>query len=236
VLARPIEWSEAVTTVRTSTQLAALNAALGGGFAEGSSVIVSGESGSGKTSLVMQIATVMVEAILASSEQARERIQFRAREMRLCRGVPLVCSRDLKEILRAAQGKRFLGLDSLNELIGDAQENARTLTTWSRETGASVLCVAQLVSNGRIGGGSKIPYMYDTRLELIGSSIGGTERRILRTHKNRHGPEGFWALDLSADGWHDTDSGANQVAPPAPAPVPFFLMQAPPVTGERDDE
>jgi len=69
--------------------------------------------------------------------------------MRLCRGVPLVCSRDLKEILRAS-GQEILGLDSLNELIGDAQENARTLTTWSRETGASVLCVAQLVSNAEL--------------------------------------------------------------------------------------
>jgi predicted ATP-dependent serine protease len=234
-LVRPIEWNDHETTIRTKTGLLALDAALGGGggLAHGSSVVLTGEPGTGKTSLGMVLASAVENALLSSSEQSRGTIESRAKEMRLARGVPLICSRDLNEILKAARGKRFLGIDSLNELLGDPQENARRITSWAREADASVVCIAQLVSNGRIGGGSKIAYLFDTRIEIVRSSE-NDGCRYLRVRKNRYGGEGCWKLLLGTDGWRDAESGAEQVRPPA-AVVPVQFIMAPPGPGERND-
>jgi hypothetical protein len=153
-------------------------------------------------------------------------------------GVALVCLTDLQQILDNANGREFLFLDSLHGCDGRADQNARLLLRWARDSGTTVVCIAQLVHSGRVAGGRSIVHNFDATIEVHAHEDDRDEWRGIHVPKNRWGVRGTWGLELGATGWYDGPTGAERIPTPAPPPPTLFLRPPEPlaVTPPDSDE
>ncbi len=187
---------------RTSIGIGELDRVLGGGLVEGSVVLIGGDPGIGKSTLLLQMLGALGERLSGLYVTGEESLaQVAARAQRL--GLPLAPLRALAETCveriiehAAAQKPRVLIVDSIQTIwtevltaapgsVSQVRESAAKLTRFAKETGVSVFLVGHVTKEGGIAGPRVLEHMVDAVLYFEGES--GSRFRVLRAFKNRFG-------------------------------------------------
>ena len=190
--------------VRVSTRIGELDRVLGGGLVEGSVVLVGGDPGIGKSTLLLQAVALMaaqVPALYVTGEESLAQVAARAQRL----GLPLdnlhalaeTCvEKILAQIAAAQPSPRLLVADSIQTLwtelltaapgsVSQVRESAARLVRFAKETGTSVFLVGHVTKDGGIAGPRVLEHMVDAVLYFEGES--GSRFRVLRAFKNRFG-------------------------------------------------
>ncbi|UTW57530.1 DNA repair protein RadA [Kordiimonas sp. SCSIO 12603] len=189
---------------RLLTGISELDRALGGGLVPGSAILIGGDPGIGKSTLLLQamgeLANKGEDCIYISGEEATAQVQMRANRLGL-KGAPLKlgCETSLRDILTTLdEGKppKVVVIDSIQTLFADHVESApgtvsqvrvcaHELISFAKRRGTVVLIVGHVTKDGQIAGPRVLEHMVDTVLYFEGDR--GHQFRILRAVKNRFG-------------------------------------------------
>ena len=189
---------------RTASGNAELDRVLGGGLVKGSALLVGGDPGIGKSTLLLQAAARFAKAglsvIYVSGEEAAGQIRMRAARLGLENApVLLAAETALTDIIATLEAEKpdLVIVDSIQTVWSDAVESApgsvaqvRTaahdLTRFAKLRGSAVIMVGHVTKDGQLAGPRVVEHMVDTVLYFEGER--GHQFRILRSVKNRFGP------------------------------------------------
>lgn len=185
---------------RTSTYMEELDRVLGGGVVEGSLVLVGGEPGIGKSTLLLQLAVRLDKKILyVSGEESTEQIKMRADRIgTLSKACFLYAETNLSEVLKQIDKLKpaIVIIDSIQTLHSDRVESSigsisqvkectSQLMKFAKQTNTAVMLIGHVNKDGAIAGPKVLEHMVDTVLQFEGDRH--LSYRILRTIKNRFG-------------------------------------------------
>ena len=202
---------------RASTGLAELDRVLGGGLVPASAVLVGGDPGIGKSTLLLQAAASFARAgrkcLYISGEEAAAQIRMRAQRLNLADApVTLAAETNLRDILTTLDAERpaLAVIDSIQTMWLDSVESApgsvaqvraaaHELVTFAKRRGVAVILVGHVTKDGQIAGPRVVEHMVDTVLYFEGER--GHQFRILRAVKNRFGPaDEIGVFEMTGDG------------------------------------
>ena len=201
----PVRLSDVVSSPgnRFRTGLNELDFVLGGGIVPGSLVLVGGEPGVGKSTLLLQCATSLeaegVRTLYVSGEESPEQIRLRADRLGTTAGAVHVLGETRLEAMihhAAALGARVVIVDSIqtsytDELegapgnVGQVRECAARLMRFAKDQGPAVVLVGHVTKGGGIAGPRTLEHIVDTVLYFEGEAT--LDFRVLRAVKNRFG-------------------------------------------------
>ena len=199
--AKRLDQIEAGSLTRWDTKDKELNRTLGGGLVRGSVILLAGQPGIGKSTLLLQLALQLpVEKTLyISGEESEEQIKLRA--LRLNKPLDhcfLLAENRLDLILTEAarlkpavviidsvQTLTTPELDSAPGTISQIRECSNELIRYAKETGTPIFLIGHITKDGDIAGPKLLEHMVDTVLQFEGEKH--YAYRILRTQKNRFG-------------------------------------------------
>lgn len=188
---------------RWRTGLNELDFVLGGGIVPGSMVLVGGEPGIGKSTLLLQVAarleTAGLSTLYASGEESARQVKLRADRIGPeAAEVSLIGETNLETILATAGEKNpsVLIVDSIQTVytgdlegapgnVGQVRECAARLMRYAKESGTAVFVVGHVTKGGGIAGPKTLEHIVDTVLYFEGE--GSLDHRLLRATKNRFG-------------------------------------------------
>lgn len=188
------------TTIRLDTTDGELNRVLGGGIVPGSLVLIGGQPGIGKSTLMLQIALRLPAKILyVSGEESEEQIKMRADRIGKPRSECFILTEtNTSKILAQAQDlqPQLLVVDSIQTLssphlesapgsVSQVRECAAELLRFSKETNIPVFLIGHINKEGEIAGPKLLEHIVDCVLQFEGDRH--NTYRILRTLKNRFG-------------------------------------------------
>ncbi len=211
---------------RIVTGMPELDRVTGGGIVPGSALLIGGEPGIGKSTLLLQVSAAFAKAgrrtIYFSGEEAAAQVRLRAERLGLSEApVSLASETNLANILATlSDGKRpdLIVIDSIQTLWADAIEAApgtvsqvraatQSLIRFAKQTGSALLLVGHVTKEGQIAGPKVVEHMVDTVLYFEGDR--GHPFRILRSVKNRFGAtDEIGVFEMAA-------SGLREVANPS---------------------
>ncbi len=197
----PLDAVDPAEGARSPSGLAEVDRVLGGGIMRGSSVLIGGEPGIGKSTLLLQIAALAGSpgrVLYISGEESAAQIRLRADRLGLMReGLEVLCTGDLAEALATLDRMKpvLFVVDSLQTLAsvdagsvpGTANQVkycALELSDWAREHGSGCFLVAHVTKDGLIAGPKAAEHTVDVVLMFEQSD---TDVRFLRSTKNRFG-------------------------------------------------
>ena len=187
---------------RISTKDTELDRVLGGGMVPGSLILIGGEPGIGKSTLMLQVALMLKgrKALYISGEESDQQIKMRADRL----SVPasdttwLLPETNTRNIFTAADGLKpeVMVIDSIQTLyspmlegvagsVGQVRQCAAELLKYAKETETIVFLVGHITKDGMLAGPKVLEHMVDTVLQFEGDRH--LSYRILRTVKNRFG-------------------------------------------------
>ncbi len=211
---------------RIQSKIDELDRVTGGGFVRGSALLVGGDPGIGKSTLLMQAAAALAKSghrvVYVSGEEAVAQVRLRAQRLGAADApVELAAETNIEDILATiSEGKRpdLVILDSIQTLWTDLAESAPGTVTqvrasaqkmirYAKSTGAAIVLVGHVTKDGQIAGPRVVEHMVDGVLYFEGE--GGHHYRILRTVKNRFGPtDEIGVFEMS-------ETGLREVANPS---------------------
>lgn len=183
-----------------------LDRVLGGGLVPGSALLVGGDPGIGKSTILLQAAAAFsrasYQAIYFSGEEASAQVRMRAVRLGLADApMRLGAETNLRNILTTLDAERpdVAVIDSIQTLWSDTVEAApgsvaqvraaaHELVTFAKKRGVAVILVGHVTKDGQIAGPRVVEHMVDCVLYFEGER--GHQFRILRSVKNRFGPSG----------------------------------------------
>jgi DNA repair protein RadA/Sms len=189
---------------RWETGIAELDRVAGGGVVRGAAVLLAGEPGIGKSTLVLQLLDaaqrVGRSALLCTGEESLAQVALRASRLRLKRDALRACATTSVEAVVSAMRSEqpdVLVVDSIQTLgtadadgaagsVVQVRECAAELVRSAKETGAVVVLVGHVTKEGTVAGPKTLEHMVDVVLTLEGDRSGLV--RLLRASKNRFGP------------------------------------------------
>ncbi|MBK0397679.1 DNA repair protein RadA [Limibaculum sp. M0105] len=189
---------------RAASRIGELDRVLGGGLVPGSAVLVGGDPGIGKSTLLLQataaFATAGARTVYVSGEEAMAQVRMRAMRLGLSDAdVQLAAETNLRDILTTLDELRpdLVVIDSIQTMWADNVESApgsvaqvrataHELTSFAKRRGSAVIMVGHVTKEGQIAGPRVVEHMVDTVLYFEGER--GHQFRILRAVKNRFGP------------------------------------------------
>jgi DNA repair protein RadA/Sms len=190
---------------RFSSGISELDRVTGGGVVPGSAILIGGEPGIGKSTLLLQVAAHLARrggrSIYFSGEEAVAQVRLRAERLGLADAqVGLASETNLSNILATLGDDRppdLVVIDSIQTLWADTLDAApgtvsqvraaaQSLIRYAKMAGAVLLLVGHVTKDGQIAGPKVIEHMVDTVLYFEGDR--GLPYRILRAVKNRFGP------------------------------------------------
>src|SRR6201984_453888 len=196
---------EAQDAPRLPSGIAELDRVTGGGFVRGSVVLVGGEPGIGKSTLLLQLAATLSRtgrrAIYFSGEEAAAQVRLRAERLGLSDAPVQLASEtsveDIVSTLSEGAVPRLIVIDSIQTMWTDTVESApgtvtqvrasaQALIRFAKKTGAAIILVGHVTKDGQIAGPRVVEHMVDAVLSFEGE--GSQQFRILRSIKNRFGP------------------------------------------------
>jgi DNA repair protein RadA/Sms len=209
---------------RLPTGLTELDRVLGGGLVPGSAVLVGGEPGIGKSTLLLQAAAKLAEGgvrvIYLSGEEAPAQVRMRAARLGLAAApVALGTETNLANIiatLGSGAPPALIVIDSVQTLWSEGVEAApgtisqlrgcaSALISHAKASGSTLVLVGHVTKDGQIAGPKVIEHMVDTVVSFEGLS--GHQFRILRAMKNRFGPtDEIGVFEMRTDGLKEVDN------------------------------
>jgi DNA repair protein RadA/Sms len=201
---RPLAEVEMEGPERLALPLEEFSRVLGGGLVPGSLVLVGGEPGIGKSTLLLQVAALMAEAtdrsvLYVSGEESARQVRMRANRLGLdTNGVFVLTETSLEAILHHADRVEpaVLVVDSIQTVssgdltsaagsISQVRQAAARLQWWAKAGDAAVFLVGHVTKEGAIAGPKVLEHIVDTVLYLEGDPF--HTYRLLRSTKNRFG-------------------------------------------------
>ncbi len=211
---------------RIRSGIAEFDRVTGGGFVRGSTLLVGGDPGIGKSTLLLQVAGALASSgrsvVYVSGEEAVAQIRLRAERLSLTQApVKIAAETSVEDILATLAVDRppaLLIVDSIQTLWTDLADSApgtvtqvraasQALIRYAKQTGTAVVFVGHVTKDGQIAGPRVVEHMVDGVLYFEGE--GGHHFRILRAVKNRFGPTDEIGV------FEMTGSGLGEVANPS---------------------
>ncbi|NEX45702.1 DNA repair protein RadA [Pseudotabrizicola algicola] len=189
---------------RASSGIDELDRVLGGGLVPASAILVGGDPGIGKSTLLLQAAASFarmgLKILYISGEEASAQVRMRAQRLGLQEApVHLGAETNLRDILTTLDAERpalaiidsiqTMWLDTVEAAPGSVSQvraAAHELVTFAKKRGVAVVLVGHVTKEGQIAGPRVVEHMVDTVLYFEGER--GHQFRILRAVKNRFGP------------------------------------------------
>ncbi|MBD3765461.1 MAG: DNA repair protein RadA [Rhodobacterales bacterium] len=189
---------------RAASGLGELDRVLGGGLVPGSAILVGGDPGIGKSTLLLQAAAAFagrgLSCVYVSGEEAAAQVRMRAQRLGLGQApVRLGAVTALRDILTTLDAERpdLAILDSIQTLwldtveaapgsVAQVRAAAHEVVSFAKRRGTAVILVGHVTKEGQIAGPRVVEHMVDTVLYFEGER--GHQFRILRAVKNRFGP------------------------------------------------
>jgi len=189
---------------RAASGIAELDRVLGGGLVPASAILVGGDPGIGKSTLLLQAAASFarkgLSCLYISGEEAAAQVRMRAQRLNLGDApVRLGAETNLRDILTTldAERPRLAIIDSIQTMwldtveaapgsVAQVRAAAHELVTFAKKRGVAVVLVGHVTKEGQIAGPRVVEHMVDTVLYFEGER--GHQFRILRAVKNRFGP------------------------------------------------
>ncbi len=220
---------------RRATGIAEVDRLLGGGLVPGSVLLLGGEPGIGKSTLVLQMAGSLAASVAsepgdgsvlyASAEESTSQLHLRAARLGLTGGpadgsLSVLAGTEVAAIIAAASMTRpsLLVVDSIQTVeadgldgppgsVGQVRESASQLGAFAREAGVPVLLVGHVTKDGTLAGPRTLEHLVDAVVMLEGDRYGSL--RLLRALKNRHGStEEVGVMEMTATGLHEVQDTA----------------------------
>ncbi len=212
---------------RISLPFRELDRVLGGGIVPGSLVLIGGDPGIGKSTLLLQMAQAVAEdrgpVLYVSGEESPQQVKVRARRLGI-RGARLLllAETDLERVLaRLAETRPALAIvDSIQTMylsgvpstagsVAQVRECALRLMQWAKATGTPIFLAGHVTKDGAIAGPRVLEHMVDVVLYLEGEAF--SQFRVLRGVKNRFGSTNEVGI------FEMGDAGLAEVANPSEA-------------------
>lgn len=189
---------------RAGSGIAELDRVLGGGLVPASAILVGGDPGIGKSTLLLQaaasFATNGLKCLYISGEEASAQVRMRAQRLGLTSApVGLGAETNLRDILTTLDAERpdLAVIDSIQTMwldtveaapgsVSQVRAAAHELVTFAKKRGVAIILVGHVTKEGQIAGPRVVEHMVDTVLYFEGER--GHQFRILRAVKNRFGP------------------------------------------------
>lgn len=222
--ATAVSLDEARDTIgpRFHTGWGEIDRVLGGGLVEGSVILLGGEPGVGKSTLLLQVAGFMAgrggSVLVASAEESAHQVAMRAKRLGIDGGsIQLVSDDDTDAIAALAEKVRpdFLIVDSIQTVgvrdlsgapggVAQVRESAARLVRLAKESNIPVVLVGHVTKDGGLAGPKLLEHMVDVVLYLEGDPDRGF--RVLRSLKNRFGPTHVSGMfDMQNEGLVEVD-------------------------------
>ncbi len=213
-------------TPRLSTQLPNLDRVLGGGLVEGSVVLVGGEPGIGKSTLLLQAANALARmrpVLYVSGEESPRQIALRAQRLGTTNeNIHLFSETSVERIIAETEKMNPIAVivDSIQTVhtssnssmpgsVGQVRDSAGVLMSAAKRLGVPFFLIGHITKEGTIAGPKALEHIVDTVLYFEGEKF--QNYRVIRACKNRFGPVNEVAIYEMHDG------GLEEVANPSAA-------------------
>ncbi|MBT4123256.1 MAG: DNA repair protein RadA, partial [Candidatus Ruthia sp.] len=186
---------------RLSTGLTELDRTLGGGLVDGSVVLIGGDPGIGKSTLILQAMAAINKTdttLYVSGEESAEQISDRAVRLGIHEDILLLSETHLEKIIKLAKEvkPKVIVIDSIQTMVTDGSTSApgsvtqvrdcaAQLTQFAKQTNTILLMIGHVTKGGALAGPRILEHMVDAVLYFEGDA--GGRYRIIRAVKNRFG-------------------------------------------------
>jgi DNA repair protein RadA/Sms len=221
-------------TARRKSGIAELDRVCGGGLVPGSALLIGGDPGIGKSTLLLQAMAALalgksgspLDCAYISGEESLDQVRLRAVRLNVSTAPVLLAAatsiRDIISTLDHAKGPQVVAIDSIQTMyldtldsapgtVSQVRASAQELIRLAKSRGFTVILVGHVTKEGTIAGPRVLEHMVDTVLYFEGER--GHQFRILRAVKNRYGPTDEIGV------FEMTDAGLAEV----PNPSALFL-------------
>ncbi len=200
---------------RIVTQDGELNRVLGGGIVRGSLILIGGEPGIGKSTLMLQIALSLspLKVLYVTGEESEQQIKMRAERLNFTSKTCFILAETNTQnifkqienlqpdvlIVDSVQTLHTAFLESASGSVGQVRESTGELMRFAKESGTPVFLIGHITKDGSLAGPKVLEHMTDTVLQFEGDRH--LVYRILRTTKNRYGSTSELGIyEMRADG------------------------------------
>jgi DNA repair protein RadA/Sms len=188
---------------RRKTGIGEFDRVTGGGLVPASALLIGGDPGIGKSTLLLQVAALLTKSakcLYVTGEEAVDQVRMRAQRLGLAgAAVELAAATNVRDIVETIDRNRFDiavidsiqtmyldNLDSAPGTVAQVRASAQELIRAAKKRGTCLLLVGHVTKEGQIAGPRVLEHMVDTVLYFEGDR--GHSFRILRAVKNRFGP------------------------------------------------
>ena len=209
---------------RTDTHMSELNRVLGGGLVAGSVVLIGGDPGIGKSTLLLQVMASLsqtTKVLYVTGEESIKQISARSKRLGLKdEAIKVLTETSVDRIINTAQKEqpKVMVIDSIQTIytevsssapgsVSQVRESAAQLVRFAKQMGVAMFLVGHVTKEGAIAGPRVLEHMVDTVLYFEGDA--GSRFRVIRAMKNRFGAVnelGVFAM---------TESGLKEVSNPS---------------------
>jgi DNA repair protein RadA/Sms len=187
---------------RMSTGLEEFDRVLGGGVVRGSVVLIGGDPGIGKSTLVLQAVAALsqdVPSLYVTGEESLAQVSARAERLGVSAPrMQLFAETQVEKVLEVAQQQKpqVMVIDSVQTVyteqlqsapgaVGQLRESTAALVRYAKQSGTAIFLIGHVTKEGTLAGPRVLEHMVDTVLYFEGDS--GSRYRVLRAMKNRFG-------------------------------------------------
>ena len=192
---------------RTSTKISELDRVLGGGIVSGQVILLAGEPGIGKSTLLLQLSEKLGSVLYVSGEESASQVALRASRLGVnSKKIDFLESTDVDDVIAAATQSAVV-VDSIQTMVtsdltglpgsvGQVRECAFRLVRFAKASNTPVFIVGHVTKEGSVAGPAVLAHIVDTVLWFEGDKT--LTLRLLRAYKNRFGPTdevGIFTMD-----------------------------------------
>lgn len=186
---------------RLTTGLSELDRTLGGGLVDGSVVLIGGDPGIGKSTLILQALAAINRSnatLYVSGEESAEQVSERAIRLGIKADILFISETHLEKILKLSKEvqPKVIVIDSIQTMVTDlsisvpgsvsqVRDCAAQLTQYTKQTHTILIMIGHVTKGGALAGPRILEHMVDTVLYFEGDA--GGRYRVIRAVKNRYG-------------------------------------------------